>query len=152
MELGRKWFIGFSAIPRLGQKLGYAEVYISCGAFQSLKTAFHLIAPPGKLDGKGSAAELIMATGKCAASQFPSNHILTNHILWVPIASQIRLQKACFLQRDISEFDAKLFGMTPDEAAAIDPQQRKLQKPRIELLKMDCLILYLPSFSGFNCV
>lgn len=42
------------------------------------------------------------------------------------IEKQIRTKKACFLERDIATFDAKFFGMTPEEAGGTDPQQRIL--------------------------
>lgn len=40
--------------------------------------------------------------------------------------TQIRPQKASFVQRDISAFDARFFGITEDEALATDPQLRIL--------------------------
>jgi hypothetical protein len=40
--------------------------------------------------------------------------------------SKIRPTKASFLQRDISAFDTRFFGMTSEESSGTDPQQRLL--------------------------
>lgn len=47
-------------------------------------------------------------------------------ILGILTIVQIRPQRASFLHRDIRAFDARFFGMTPEESTGTDPQQRIL--------------------------
>ncbi|KAI9740047.1 MAG: polyketide synthase [Claussenomyces sp. TS43310] len=78
-------------------------------------------------DSSDSLWEL-MAAGRCVASKFPPDRLSTTryHALDDSRPGTIRPQKACFVKRDISTFDAKMFGMTADEASGTDPQQRIL--------------------------
>ncbi|KAI1490502.1 putative polyketide synthase [Biscogniauxia mediterranea] len=76
-------------------------------------------------DSPDSLWELI-SSGKCMATEFPKSRISTSryHAVDDSRPGTIRPTRACFLDRDISTFDAKLFGMTSDEASGTDPQQR----------------------------
>ncbi|KXX75424.1 Lovastatin diketide synthase LovF [Madurella mycetomatis] len=64
--------------------------------------------------------DLVMQ-GKRAVSPFPPSRFHHSRF-----RETIRPQKASFVQRDISAFDARFFGVTEDEALATDPQLRIL--------------------------
>lgn len=70
----------------------------------------------------------VVVSGKCAATEFPSDRLTATryHAVDDSRPGTIRPQKACFISRDVSAFDAKFFGITPDEACGTDPQQRLL--------------------------
>ncbi|KAI1759001.1 putative polyketide synthase [Hypoxylon sp. FL1150] len=87
----------------------------------------------------------VLISGKCVTSEFPPDRLcstryhgagsdrtgtvsydLALHCSLASPYSAICTQKASFLQRDIGAFDARFFGMTPEEAMGTDPQQRIL--------------------------
>ncbi|KAI0190176.1 putative polyketide synthase, partial [Xylaria flabelliformis] len=80
--------------------------------------------------------DLVMS-GKRSVSEFPETR-LCNIKFHKPDESwkgSIRTRKACFLERDISAFDAKFFGMTHEEARGTDPQQRLLLETTFRALE-----------------
>ncbi|KAI0147452.1 putative polyketide synthase [Xylariaceae sp. FL1272] len=68
----------------------------------------------------------LLLSGVCTASEFPATRLSNTkyHAARGPGRGNIVPQKACFLSRDISQFDARFFGMTPEEAEGTDPQHR----------------------------
>ncbi|KAK3302901.1 putative polyketide synthase [Chaetomium strumarium] len=63
----------------------------------------------------------LLTQGQCAATPFPPDRFHYSRF-----QEKIRPQRASFVQRDISAFDARFFGMTEDEAVGTDPQLRIL--------------------------
>ncbi|KAK4236508.1 lovastatin diketide synthase LovF [Achaetomium macrosporum] len=63
----------------------------------------------------------LLTQGQCAATTFPPDRFHYSRF-----QEKIRPQRASFVQRDISAFDARFFGMTEDEAVGTDPQLRIL--------------------------
>ncbi|OTA97786.1 hypothetical protein M434DRAFT_26522 [Hypoxylon sp. CO27-5] len=86
---------------------------------------FSLLFP--QADSTESFWDLLMS-GKCVASEFPPDRLRNagHYEEGNSRAGPIRPNKASFLERDISTFDARFFSMTSEEAAATDPQQRIL--------------------------
>ncbi|KAF3057128.1 Lovastatin diketide synthase LovF [Daldinia childiae] len=70
----------------------------------------------------------LLISGKCVASEFPPERLCNSrhHDGGNDGTGTIRPQKASFIRRNISSFDARFFMMTSEEAAAMDPQQRIL--------------------------
>ncbi|KAI1205339.1 putative polyketide synthase [Annulohypoxylon truncatum] len=70
----------------------------------------------------------LLISGSCASSEFPPSrfHNIALHESGNDGTANIRPKKASFLERDISAFDTRFFGMTSEEAVATDPQQRIL--------------------------
>ncbi|KAI1772031.1 putative polyketide synthase [Hypoxylon cercidicola] len=70
----------------------------------------------------------LMLSGKCKASDFPPHRIskAKYHESDETRKGTISPSKACFLDRDITAFDARMFGITSEEAVGTDPQQRVL--------------------------
>ncbi|KAL2201453.1 putative polyketide synthase [Corynascus similis CBS 632.67] len=63
----------------------------------------------------------LLTKGKCAAAPFPPDRFHSSRF-----QEKIRTQRASFVKRDISAFDARFFGITEDEALGTDPQLRIL--------------------------
>ncbi|KAI0165365.1 putative polyketide synthase [Hypoxylon sp. FL1284] len=68
----------------------------------------------------------ILMSGECVASKFPHGRISRAKLSTKATYEKgtISTERASFLSRDIGAFDAKFFGMTPEEASGTDPQQR----------------------------
>lgn len=82
---------------------------------------------PGGIDGPGSFWDLI-ATGTDAIGDIPADRWSTGDFFDPDPATPGRtfVRQGGFLAGPIDEFDARFFGMSPREAAALDPQQRVL--------------------------
>jgi acyl transferase domain-containing protein len=70
----------------------------------------------------------ILMEGKCVSKEFPPDRMNINAFYNENSErlNRISTKKAHFLEEDISNFDAKFFGVPPHEASSMDPQHRIL--------------------------
>ncbi|KAI0532014.1 putative polyketide synthase [Xylaria digitata] len=92
--------------------------------------AIAIVGVSAQLPGADSVESLwdLILSGRRAVSRFPESRLCSSkfHRPDESWKGSIRPQHACFLERDISVFDAKFFAMTKEEAVGTDPQQRLL--------------------------